>query len=327
MKGLLAGVAFVSTLLAQPQNNAPALTDGKLHVILCGTGSPLPDPDRAGSCTAIVAAGQVILIDVGPGSWRKAMLSGVPGPMLSAVLLTHYHSDHIGDLGEALTMSWANGRNQPLDVYGPPGVDQIVDGVNREYRLDEDYRVTHHTDAVVPRKAHDAVPHAVNVADDHSATLVFEKNGLKIFAFQVDHRPIVPAYGYRVEYAGRAVVISGDTSYSENVVRNAKDADLLIHDAMVKDLVSRAAALLDVQGQARTAKMMRDILTYHASTLDAAKTAAQAHVGTLVLSHLVPVPANIGGTAPFLQGVAAIFSGKVEVAKDGMRFDFDPKHP
>src|SRR5579872_4667334 len=100
------------------------LKDGKLHVILCGTGSPLPDAERAGSCTAVIAAGQVILIDVGPGSWRKALVSNVPGQLLSAVLLTHYHSDHIGDLGEAMTMSWANGRAQPLDVYGPPGVER-----------------------------------------------------------------------------------------------------------------------------------------------------------------------------------------------------------
>ena len=325
MKQLIAATAFVCALAAQVQNRAPALTDGKLHVILCGTGSPLPDPERAGSCTAILAGGQVVLVDVGPGSWRKAMLAGVPGPMLSAVLLTHYHSDHIGDLGEALTMSWANGRSQSLDVYGPPGVDQVVEGVNREYKFDEDYRVAHHTDAFVPRKAHDAVPHTVNVPDAQSAVLVFEKNGLKILAFQVDHRPVVPAYGYRVEYNGRVVVISGDTSYSENVVRQAKDADLLIHDAMAKDVVTRAAAGLDMQGQKRTAKMLRDILTYHASTIEAAKTAAEAHVDTLVLTHLVPVPGNVGGEAPFLRGVADVFHGKVEVAKDGMSFDLDAK--
>ncbi len=315
------------TWCAQAQNRAVSPNDGNLHVVLCGTGSPLPDPERVGSCTAIVAGGQVVLIDVGPGSWRKAMLAGVPGHMLSAVILTHYHSDHIGDLGEALTMSWANGRSELLDVYGPPGVEQIVEGVNREYKLDEDYRVVHHSDAVVPRKAHDAVAHVVEIADPHADALVFEKNGLKILAFPVDHRPIVPAYGYRVEYRGRVVVISGDTVYSENVVREAKGADLLLHDAMAKTLVMRAAAMMDMQKQPRTAKMLRDILTYHASTLDAARAAAEAHVTELVLTHLVPTPANVGGEAPFLQGVADIFHGKVEVARDGMRFDLEARAP
>jgi ribonuclease Z len=197
----------------------------------------------------------------------------------------------------------------------------VVDGVNREYQLDEDYRVAHHSDAVMPRKAHHAVPHVVDVPDAHSAVLVFEKNGLRILAFQVDHRPIVPAYGYRVEYQGRAVVISGDTSYSENLVRQSKDADLLIHDAMAKDLVTQAAGL-EMIGQSRTAKLLHDILTYHASTLDAA---SEAHVDTLVLSHLIPVPSNVGGEAAFLKGVADVFHGKVLVARDGMRFDFEAK--
>src|ERR1041385_2879126 len=94
-----AGILLTCQIMcAQRAGDLSMLTDGKLHVILCGTGSPLPDPDRAGSCVAVVAGGQVILVDVGPGSWRKAMVANVPGQALSAIFLTHFHSDHFGDL-------------------------------------------------------------------------------------------------------------------------------------------------------------------------------------------------------------------------------------
>jgi ribonuclease Z len=139
---------------AQPAGDLSMLTDGKLHVIVCGSGSPLPDPERAGACVAVIAGQQVILIDSGPGSWRKATIAKVPGQALSTVLLTHFHSDHIGDLGEAMTMSWTNGRTTALDVYGPPGVERIVHGFAEAYELDGQYRMRHHGEAVVPAKAH-----------------------------------------------------------------------------------------------------------------------------------------------------------------------------
>jgi len=319
---LCAGLATAQP--ARPGGDTTMLSDGKLHVILCGTGSPLPDPERAGACVAVVAAGQVILIDAGPGSWRKAMVSAVPGQALSAVLVTHYHSDHIGDLGEAMTMSWTNGRAKPLDVYGPAGLAEVVRGFNQVYALDKGYRVAHHSAAFVPPEAHDMIAHEVAVKNAQSKTLVFEKNGLKAYAFAVDHRPIVPAYGYRIEYSGRSVVVSGDTAACENVARQAQGADILIHDAMAKTLVSFAAAAMDNQGQKRIAKMLRDILGYHASTAEAAKAAADAKVATLVLTHLVPPPANAGGERPFLAGLSEIFSGKTVVGRDGLRFDLEP---
>ena len=99
-----------------------------MTVVLCGTGSPLADQERAGACTAVIAGGELVLVDVGPGSWETLDLTNVPTGELSAVLLTHFHSDHIGDLGEAMTQSWIAGRDTPLDVYGPVGTKQVVDG-------------------------------------------------------------------------------------------------------------------------------------------------------------------------------------------------------
>jgi ribonuclease Z len=319
--GWLPVCALACTLAPAAFGQPGLLTDGKLHVILCGTGSPLPDPERVGSCTAVVAGGNVVLIDAGPGSWRKLALANVPQQAVNAIFLTHLHSDHIGDLGEAMTMSWTSGRTAPLDVYGPAGVDRVVSGFNQTYALDAEYRVAHHGDAAVPRKAHDMLAHTVEVRD--RAVLAFERNGLKVWAFAVDHRPIIPAFGFRLEYGGRRIVITGDTAATPSIPANAKSADLLIHDAMAKPLV-RMAIAATAQAQPRTAKLLTDILTYHASTTDAAQAAAEAGVATLVLSHLVPVPANFGGDAPFLKGVSEVFHGRTVVARDGMRFDFDP---
>jgi len=252
-------------------------------------------------------------------------VANVPGQALSAVLLTHFHSDHIGDLGEAMTMSWTGGRAAPLDVYGPVGVEQVVRGFADSYQLDGRYRVLHHTDAILPDKAHAMIAHTVDISDPAERRRVFAKNGVTVYAFRVDHRPIEPAYGYRVEYAGRSVVVSGDTVYSENLVHHAAGADLLLHDTMLKNFISMAATGMDAQGQTRTAKMLRDIVNYHASAADAAKAAAAAKVETLVLTHLVPAPSAIGGEKPFIQGAGDVFTGKIVVARDGMRFDLDPK--
>src|SRR6185295_9758423 len=100
--------------------------------------------DRAGPCTAVLAGGHFVLVDVGPGSWRQVALQRLPRARLDSVLLTHFHSDHIGELGEAVMQSWVSGRRLPLNVFGPPGVEQVVDGFRTAYAFDTQYRVAHH---------------------------------------------------------------------------------------------------------------------------------------------------------------------------------------
>src|SRR5262249_30318137 len=122
---------------------------------------------------------------------------------LSAILLTHLHSDHIGDLGEAVTQSWIAGRAQPLDVYGPNGTAQVVEGFRTAYAPDVSYRVKHHGEQYLPSAAADTTAHEIALPQDQlSAVPVFEKNGLKVSAFLVDHRPVEPALGYRFDYRG-----------------------------------------------------------------------------------------------------------------------------
>lgn len=317
----LAAFLMIGLVSAQQQADTAMLGDGQLHVVMCGTGSPLADATRASACVAVAAAGEVVLIDVGPGSWRQVAVNRIPAQAVSAVLLTHFHSDHIGDLGETVTQSWLAGRAKPLEVYGPPGVEKVVAGFAQAYSQDVDYRIAHHTEAMLPRAASAAVAREVKLKSDTEAAVVFERNGLKVTAFKVEHDPVKSAYGYRLDYKGRSVVVSGDTAKSPNLAKQAAGADLLIHDVLAKDVMGMAAGNIERAGDKRRAKLVRDILTYHSSPTEAAEIAAEAKVETLVFTHMVP-PLNPPVTEQmFLRGVTDIFKGKVLLAKDGLRFD------
>ena len=326
-------ILFISSVagsFSQSGSNAKTdggpLNDGQMHIVLCGTGSPLPDPNRAQACTAIIEGGEFMLVDIGSGSWRKVAVNNLPTESLSAILLTHFHSDHIGDLGEALMQSWAAGRNQKLNVYGPPGVEQVVAGFEQAYALDTGYRVAHHGEEWMPRTAAGAVAQTVKLKTNDATALVFERKGLKVTAFKVEHDPASPAYGYRFEYRGRVVVVSGDTAKSDNLSRNSAGADLLIHEVTAKNLLQLAATGFEQTGNRRRAKMARDIMTYHTSPLEAAAIAASAKVETLVFTHIVPPPNSPQIEQALLRGVSDVFKGKVVVGADGMCFDLPPRN-
>jgi ribonuclease Z len=285
-------------------DNEAWLSDGALHAVLCGTGSPLPDAGRAAACVAVMAGGQLYLVDVGPGAWEQVQLWGLPRARLSGVLLTHFHSDHIGELGETAVQSWIAGRAGPLPVYGPPGVEEVAEGFRRAYALDAGYRRAHHGGAL----AADGAPleaRTVALPAPDGAAVVLERDGLRVTAFAVEHEPVAPAYGYRFDYGGRSVVVSGDTARSANLARHSQGADVLVHEALVARLVKRLSERLAERGAARLAKLSADILDYHATPAEAVATAVEAGVKMLVLTHLVPaVP------GPFLN---LIFLGDVDV--------------
>ena len=302
------------------------LTSPDLQVVLCGTGSPLPDPERAAACTAVIAGGVFVLVDVGPGAWEQVDLANLPLGALSAVLLTHFHSDHLGDLGEAITQSWIAGRAQPLAVYGAPGVERIVAGLAEVYAFDVGHRVTHHGEQWLSRAAAGAVarPLALPPEGSSEAVAVFEQSGLRVTAFRVDHAPVSEAVGYRFDFAGRSVVVSGDTRKSASLVANARGADLLIHEALQPQLTERAAAVARRLGRERVAKLASDIPDYHTTPREAAEAASEAGVKRLVLTHLVPAPTNPLNRRLFLDGAGEAFAGELVVGADGMRFSLPP---
>jgi len=319
-------------------DRAALLNDKALHIVLCGTGSPMPDPERANACTAVVAGGHIVVIDTGPGSWAKFARTRLPAGAIDAVLFTHLHSDHIGALGEFAVQSWIGGRKVPLDVFGPgkpqeikppmdaeggvygvSGTADVVRGFALAYDSDSGFRIAHHgADYLAPEGAR-MLAHEVEAPAPGQSVTVFDKDGLKISAFLVNHHPVEPAFGYRIEYQGRVAVVSGDTKKTENVAYFSKGADLLVHEALSADMVTRIAGALDAAGNHRLAKMARDTIGYHTSPVEAAEIAREANVKLLVFSHLVPPLPNALLRHMFMRGVdEARGDGQTQLGYDGM---------
>lgn len=293
------------------------LPDG-LHVLLCGAGGPLPDPVRSGPCVAVVAGETMVVVDAGTGGARNLQRLGfVPG-RATALFLTHFHSDHIDGLGELAMLRWTGGSHTtPLPVHGPTGVEEIVAGFNAAYRRDFGYRVAHHGEATVPPSGAGtvAVPFAVPAVGE--APIVFSAEGLEVRAFVVDHDPVEPAVGYRFDYRGRSVVVSGDTAKSANLEARARDVDLLVHEALSPELVARLNAAATAAGRTNLAKITADIPDYHTSPVEAAQVAESAGARHLLYYHVVPPLPVPGLDAAFLAGVPDAYEGGVTLGRDG----------
>ena len=295
----------------------------ELRVVLCGTASPMPSPTRAGPCALVIAANHMWLIDTGGGSIRNLMLWRLPLDRLAGVLLTHFHSDHIEDLGEANMQSWVAGRSAPLAVYGGPGVARVVQGFDDAYAQDSDYRVAHHGKALLPPDAGVMVSHEVGSAPgvplrEGETTPVLAQDGLKITAIGVNHFPVVPAYGYRFDYGGRSVVISGDTRKSPPLAIAARGADVLVHEAQQSELLQQAHTLAAADGLPRLAKIFNDVQSYHTTPDQAGEIANAAGARLLILTHLTPpLPAFFAGPA-FLGMAARTRAGGTLLGYDGL---------
>jgi ribonuclease Z len=298
------------------------LADG-LHVALCGTGSPLPNPVRAGPCNVVIAGRHMFIVDAGEGAARNIAQMGLPMARAEAVFLTHFHSDHIDGMGAVMLMRWIGATaTSPLPVYGPTGVDQVIAGFDAAYAIDNGYRTGHHGPAIAPPTGAGAIafPFALPEAGKGDTLTVYEKDGLKVTAIRVDHGPVSPAIGYRFDYGGRSIVISGDTSKSPSLIAAARGADLLVHEALQPKLVATMAVALDAKGIKNTAQIMRDIVNYHTTPEQAAESAREAGVKQLVLSHIVPaIPSRFFYPA-FLGDAPKRFGGPITVGEDGMLF-------
>lgn len=305
---------------AQSNLNRDVVADlpNGLQAAFCGTGSPMPDRARAGPCLAVIAGKRLFVFDSGGGASETIVQMGLPIGALEAVFLTHFHSDHIDDLGALALQRWGGASNgTPLTVHGPSGVQRVVAGFNEAYALDHNYRVAHHGPQVMPPGGGELVAAPFEFAPGADSTLVFDDGGIRITAFPVDHGPVAPAVGYRIEYAGRVIVISGDTLPTAGVERQAHGADLLVHEALSPRLVQeleRAAAGASRPG---VAQIMHDIQNYHTSPAQAAMLARRAGAHALALTHVVPPLPNPVFDDLFLGDASQKFGGPVWVMRDG----------
>jgi ribonuclease Z len=309
--------AFQNQLMA-------GLPDG-LHVGLCGSGSPLPDPTRAGPCVFVIAGKHVYVVDTGEGSPRKMALMGLSPGFIDAILLTHFHSDHIGGLGEMMLQRWGGASHQdPVPVYGPQGVESVVQGFNDAYALDKKYRIAHHGNATMPPTGAGGVARPFTIDGEDWSQVVLNQDGLVVTAFAVNHTPVFPAVGYRFDYQGRSVVISGDTAPSANLARVARGADVLFHEGLQTAMVAVLHDGAVRHGRAGLAKITADIPSYHTTPEDAARIAQQAGVRELMFYHTIPPLPFAYVNATFLGDAPKIFTGPIVVGKDGMLLSLAP---
>ena len=292
------------------------LAPDALRVLLCGTSSPVPSPGRAEACTAVFAGGHMWIVDTGPGSWRQLAIRRIRGEAIGGIFYTHLHSDHIGELGEFNLQTWAAGRPGPLRVFGPEGVTELVHGFTEAYAADTRFRIAHHGAAFLPpeRAAMIAVPITLDGGD---AARVVDEDGVVVTAFAVVHDPVKPAFGYRFDYGGRSVVLSGDTAPSTNLVAHARGVDVLVHEAQANDLVHIMEEAARATGESRAAKILGDIPSYHTTPADAAREAVTAGVKLLVFTHLTPPPDNPVLAHIFRRDVTATPPQGLVIGEDG----------
>ena len=283
---------------------SPFPKEDALSALICGSRSPLPSPGRAQTCVAVKAGDDIFIVDIGDGANVNLGRFNVPVNQIKAVLFTHLHSDHISDLADLHLGSWVQGgRPELLPVYGPKGTELVTKGFEMAYKMDFKFRNEHHGETIAPIKSAGFETIIVDV----NAPVIYEENGLKITTFKVTHEPIEPALGYRFDYKGRSIVITGDSIYDENIAIKAKDADVMIAEAQANHILKLMQGVIREQNpESPLAVILDDIQTYHMTPVEASKLANMANVGHLIFYHLTPAPRNAIMENVFVRGVNEI---------------------
>ena len=297
-------------------NPIAQLSDG-LHVGLCGAGSPFPDPRRSGPCTVVVAGKRMFVFDTGAGAARNISRMQLNPGQIEAVFFTHYHSDHIDGLGELMLARWIQGNaSAPLPIHGPQGLLPVLNGFTQAYTADAGWRSAHHGPHVAPPSGFGGSAHVFDLATDTGRVVLIAEPDLEIVAFKVKHGPIDPAVGYRIRYKDRTAVISGDTSKSDAIEREAKAVDLLVHEAQSIELLKLLQTGFKQAGRVELQQVMTDIENYHTTPEQAAETAQASGVRMLVMNHIVPPLPSSLLEETFRGQSGKIFGGPIHVGQD-----------
>ncbi|MDA9561767.1 MBL fold metallo-hydrolase [Gammaproteobacteria bacterium] len=273
--------------IAAPSSYLPE--EDALTAVVCGSRSPINDPARAETCILIQAGKDIYIFDTGGGSIANLHNWNTPWDRVKAIFYSHLHSDHIFDIADFHQATWINGRRKSKQkVYGPEGVQMLTDGIELAYTKDYFFRNEHHGDTIAPLDVAGFDTHTV----DLNNPVLVENGDLKITAYGVSHDPVDPALGYRIDYKGRSVSISGDTIYDENLINNSQNVDILFHESMSLDLVNLINRNAERTGNRMAAKVTIDIQDYHTPIPDIVRAAQKANVGHLVFYHHLPAPRN-----------------------------------
>jgi ribonuclease Z len=297
---------FFAALLSVSFSHA----ESDFKVTLLGTASPAPRPDRFGPSTLIEAGDQKLLIDAGRGVPIRLRQLNVPLGKIDILFITHYHSDHTSGIPDVWLTGWLPTayarRTTPFHVMGPVGAKALMSNLEKAYALDIKIRLE---DEKLPPEGI-----ATFVEEFEKDGVVYEKNGVKVIAFEVNHGPAIkPAVGYRIEYKGRSVVMSGDTRYDQNVIKYGSGAEVLIHE-----VGSARPELL------ATSVPVQRIIAHHTTPREAGMVFSQAKPKLAVYTHIV-LQSNEKIPEPTLDEVVAetrqTYSGPLIVGEDLMSFE------
>jgi ribonuclease Z len=285
------------------------MTAGNFRVTLLGTGVPIPSAERFGPCTLVEAGDQKFLIDAGRGATIRLYQLKIPIGRIDVQLLTHYHSDHVACIADVWLTGWLEShfgtRRTPYRVIGPIGARRLMENLERAYADDIRIRVA---DEKLPLSGI-----ATDVAEFDRDGVVYERNGVKVIAFEVDHGDVIkPCFGYRIEYGGRVAVFSSDTRYNQNVIKYGAGADLLVHEvAMARPELMKEAYI-------------QRIVAHHTEPRDCGRVFAQTRPKLAAYTHLVLL-ASSTVPPPTLDELVAetrqTYDGPLEVGEDLMSFE------
>lgn len=281
----------------------PAKTpESNFSLTLLGTGCPAASSRRYGPSTLVQMGSKKILIDVGSGVTQRLAAVGLSGADINAVLITHLHTDHVIDLYQLIISSWHKSRDRKWVIYGPKGFTGFVENTMQLWRQERELRIKFEQ-----RTSTSAFE--IDIVEIENENPIAFGDGV-VIPVEVEHKPVVPAWGFAFSYKGCKAVVSGDTRYCENLIKVSQNADLLVHEVFVHDG-------LEVTGT-RTAKGLRAVASYHTLSTEVGAVAAAANARALCLTHIVPPEAD---TTKLITDAAATYSGPVIVGEDLMTFD------
>jgi ribonuclease BN (tRNA processing enzyme) len=296
--------AFLAGAVALAARVRLAARQSGTRLILLGTGGgPRPRKISSGSAHVIVSSGVAYVIDCGDGVARQLAFAGVPFPSLRHIFITHQHSDHTADYGNLILLAWTAGLNSRVDTWGPPPLARMTQLFFEMNASDVDVRVAN--------EGRTPLAPLVHVHELRQAGAVTSDGTVTVTAALVDHPPVVPAFAYRFDARDRSIVISGDTAPSQNLVKLASGADVLVHSVMYPPAIDRLVARVP-----NAATLKTSILAHQTSAEDAGRIAQEAGVKTLVLSHFVPPDDPEVTDAMWREAASRHFRGTVIVGRD-----------